>query len=115
MLLIVEDELARPEDPFLEDITTDWVSYREDVLHLREVKGRFGLTDAEFLNSSSSGYPLNAFVIFPWPGPKPMGPLTDEDINGLVGMVRIIIVGAYDAEATLLWVPGGLDPFAADT
>jgi len=101
--LLVEHEFASPGDPFLENHPVDWFLAGSDVYQwirldrsLEEI--------ATFMQRSSSGYPMNGFLI-PEPQPRMFqrGVIDRGRLLDLVDFVVAIVVGAYDATGYLLW------------
>lgn len=108
--LVVEDELLRRTDHQRATEFGTPVVFRDDeVFHVQVLRA---LVDArhleEFLNWSSAGHPLNAFVV----GPSELDPASlNEEIDypaleRLANGIRCVIVGAYDSDGFLIWLPG---------
>jgi hypothetical protein len=103
--LVVEHEFASPGDPFLEKHPLDWFAAGSDICQwirldrsLEEI--------AAFMQRSSSGYPMNGFLI---PEPESQmfrrGILDQERFLDLADFAVAIVVGAYDATGYLVWQP----------
>jgi hypothetical protein len=106
---VVEDELLRRSDYHdVNKFGTPVVFNEDEVFHVQHL-GAFGESAAleDFLNWSSAGYPLNGFIVG-------VGDLdlarSGSEINQavlerLAKAIRCAIVGAYDSDGFLLWLP----------
>jgi hypothetical protein len=101
--LLVEHEFASPGDPFLENHPVDWFVAGPDVYQWSRLD-RTPEEIATFMERSSSGYPMNGFLI-----PESQsrifqrGVIDQAGLLGLADFVLAIVVGAYDATGYLIW------------
>ena len=91
-LLLVEDDLARPGDPDL----GGGVVYCGAVVHL----GRLGTLSepGAFLRHGSSGYPLNAFLLFPFDTSSMVGAWEMLSPEVLSASVKMVLTSINDGE-----------------
>jgi hypothetical protein len=98
-LVIVEDELATPADPFLSRFRGSFAINETDVFHWLALGASSISAELEaFVNSRSSGYPLNAFLVNSSLTSLPEH-LSSDFIATLVDSVDAVIVSAWDAES----------------
>ena len=105
MTLVVEDDLQRRGDPHVEERAA-FVGDR--VVHWTVVTDGDQDDVVETLRSGASGYPLNAFVCEGTPssfGLEAGAELDSDALDKLREAVKLVIVGAYDAETHLCWKP----------
>jgi hypothetical protein len=98
-LLIVEDELATPADPFLARFHGSFATNETDVFHWYTLREESAPAEVEsFIHSRSSAYPLNAFLIDSPLAGLPTS-LPSEFLENLVSSVDAVIVSAWDGES----------------
>jgi hypothetical protein len=103
-LLVCEDDLATPGDLFVSDSSATYFTHEKHVYWFTDDRGA-GLT--RFLRRSSSGYPLNAFLVRGAAPDFDIGDrrdASDEALDKLTASLEAAIVGASDAEI-LIWTP----------
>jgi hypothetical protein len=101
-LLIVEDELATPMDPFLSRFRGSFATNDTDVFHWYAMDTESNAGDVEkFIHSRSSGYPLNSFLIGSSRHRLP-AQLRTGDIEELASSVDAVVVGAWDNESVVI-------------
>jgi hypothetical protein len=103
-ILLVEDELGRPDDPAVmrspyhalihDDEVFPWVPLPQDPPEL-----------ARFLSWSTSGYPTNAFLLRQDQMPE-TSPVGIDALEELACGIRAILVGAFDGEGYVIWSEG---------
>ena len=105
-LLIVEDELASPGDPFLERFRGSFATNDSDVFHWLVLSSKTDAVEVErFIHSRSSGYPLNAFLVDSSADSLPVR-LGSGIMETLVACVEAIFVSAWDGESLVVWRVG---------
>jgi hypothetical protein len=106
--LVVEDEMLRRSDHAdPRDFGTRVTFCGDEVIHT-EVLGAFsnGADLEEFLNWATTGHPMNGFLIPAGLLPSDSETEIDEAaIHSAVQVVRMAVIGAYDADGFLLWMP----------
>jgi hypothetical protein len=102
--LIVENDLARPTDPAIVR-RTDVFVVEETVYHHRAVADIVTPTDAiEYLGTSASGYPLNAFVIKTLTAAELRQTIVSGYIAHVYSHLQTIINSVFDCEGYCAWL-----------
>ncbi len=109
-LLIVEDDAARPDFPYIKErapyafVSGDTVCYWTRL-------GSMQPPDVEtFVSRGGTGHPTNAFSIEDGPDSfAPFERVSRERLTALSRATPAILVSAYDAESYVLWSPTRLD------
>lgn len=105
--LLVENDLAKPTDPAVA-VRTDTVFVQESVYHLRYLTDLETPSDLiQYLGTSASGYPLDAFVIRGLDRDALMRALR-KDPADLVTRVDAIVNTVFDCEGFSVWIPSGV-------
>jgi hypothetical protein len=102
--LVVEDDLARPDDAGVAARAVDTFSFETDVFHYLLLDAD-GLPHApEFIRGGASGYPTIAFVVAGLPRIDMTLTSVDEArIDAFGSAVVTAIVSAYDDEGYVVW------------
>jgi hypothetical protein len=111
-LLVAEDSVARPSDPWLANETAVrdlTFSFGEELYHWRRpgdpLNGSAILQD---VLQWTGGYPMNAFAISRDAGriAGPRAIVSRKDLESLAVNVEAIITRAYDGQGFVIWVAG---------
>lgn len=109
-LLVAEDSVARPSDPWLAnepDVRDLTFSVGEDLYHWRRPRDPLsGSANLQDILRWTHGYPMNAFAISSDAAGTvgPRATVSREDLENLAGKVEAIITGAYDCQGFIIWV-----------
>jgi hypothetical protein len=99
-LLIVEDDLARADDPSLEHVQNRVLYLGKEVYHVFEVIDDPGVVGPAL--RSGSGFPTNAFVV---PPSAPLSPyeLQTSSLEAIVDHALFVIVMGFDGGGYVFW------------
>jgi hypothetical protein len=106
-LLVVEDERARPNAPFLERSRSETMTLGEEVYHWFVLRPGNVEEGMDFFSRSTGGYPTNAVISSPGLETRlcEAGAIRASHVELLVQNLRAVIVSAYDNEGYVLWMP----------
>jgi hypothetical protein len=102
--LIVEDDLATPDDVSVRDRSGETFVAGRDVYHWLALESPNDADLADFVRGGASGYPTIAFIVTritepPWRS----GALDDFGMARLTRAIAVVIVSAFDDEGWVAW------------
>lgn len=103
--LIVEDDLALPDDPAVAERAEDTFVIGNDVYHYLQLDQQSLDGASDFVRRGASGYPTIAFVLSAFERPDTANSASDADtLNRMANTVLAALVSAYDDEGYLGWL-----------
>lgn len=105
--IVVENDLAKPDDPAILNRPVGSVVIADDAVYhwsrLLELDSPHALM--EFLDSSSSGYPLNGFVLKSVTREQLTIGFLQHKLGAIVERVDAIINSIFDDDGYSIWIP----------
>lgn len=106
LCLLIEDEAAERGDPNIEEWSVPSAFIGDRVVHWFDLKPGSGAAAMSAINESSSGYPLNAFVVTRTStelGLVNRGSLANDIVDTIASSILAIVVAAFDATSFAVW------------
>jgi hypothetical protein len=107
LTLVVENDLARPDDPAILRRMNDAVVVATNVYHCKDVADLRSSKDlVEYLGTSASGYPLNAFLLRDVRCDALAALIESAHYDDLAEHLEAVVNSVFDCEGYSVWIVG---------